>query len=842
MKNSLRPFASDCLRLFSRSRLPRLDGQLRLAGLAKPVRVLRDEWGVPHIYAENLTDLFFTQGFVHAQDRLWQMEFNRRLTAGRLAEVLGATVVDIDRWTRTLTIRRVAEYEVSLLSKEVRGFLQAYANGVNVCMAQQRRPIEFTLLRYKPEPWTIADSLSWIKMMSWSLSVNWEAELLRAQLIARLGPELAAELEPPHLQRWPYVLSPDIDYSTLGASALETVQKARPFTGPSPYDGVGSNNWVLAGERTSSGKPILANDMHLELTAPAIWYENHLCAGEVDVAGVTFPGIPGVISGHNGRVAWGFTNGFPDVQDLYIEHLRRTEDGRVQAEYNSTWEEAHLLHEKIVVKDEQPVIEEVIITRHGPVINSLATGLSGEEPLALRWTSLEPDTMAHSVFEMMKARNCEELHQALRQWAAPVQNVVYADVEGNIAYSFPGKIPIRAKSSGRLPVPGWTDEYEWLGYIPYEALPHLVNPPQGFIASANNRVVRQDYPINIELEPISGDRAQRIAEMILNADLRSGQEKIDLNFIQKMQFDQTSPSARVILRYLVQLPLNVSVHQPETELHAALKLLKTWDGTLSADSPAAAIYQVFIRKMTRILLTDKLDPPTNRNRASKGATGQASLTSRYMGKGPTPALAEIGLFAERWLPWLTQVLADPDSSWFDLGKGETRDEVIRLALLAALDELKSLLGTDMQRWGWGKLHQCTFHHALDAHPLIAQLFNRGPYPTGGDSTTIWATGTGFDNLGISGQSTLAASPADTKPVFTPPATNAHVIGPPYRMIVDLGELRNSISLLAPGQSGNPASPHYDDQVDPWYQAGYHPMLYYRQDVEQHARHHLILSP
>lgn len=822
---NLIPFAIPFLRLLSRTRLPRLDGELSLAGLEKPVRLLRDQWGVPHIFADTLHDLFFAQGFAHAQDRLWQMEFNRRLVAGRLSEVLGGEAVNIDRWMRTLTLRRIAEYEVNLLSPEVASYLQAYANGVNVGMVRQPRPIEFILLNYRPEPWVIADSLSWIKMMSWSLSVNWEAELLRAKLVARLGPELAAELEPKHAQRWPYVVPPDVDYATTGASVLETMGLLRPYIGPSPYNGVGSNNWALSGERTLSGRPILANDMHLGLTAPAIWYENHLSGAGLEVTGVTFPGIPGVISGHNGHVAWGYTNGFPDVQDLYIERLRRTAEGRIQAEYNGAWEDVRLLHEVIRVKGQKPVIEEVIITRHGPVINSLAADLAGEEPLALRWTSLEPDTISHSLFAMMQAQNCVMFHEALREWTAPVQNVVYCDTSGNIAYSFPGKIPVRAKSSGRLPVPGWTDEYEWIGYIPFEALPHVINPSQGYLVSANNRVLRESDQLSIELEPISGDRAQRISEMILDAGLRSGQEKIDLDFIRKMHVDQISPSARVIQRYLNQIPLKHSVHTPETDLDAALKLIKEWDGMLAIDSPAAAIYQVFIHEMVKLMLTHKLDPNESKKKTTRGNPSSSNLTSRFLGKGPTPVLSEVGLFSERWLPWLIDTLAEADSHWFDLGNGEKRDDVILLSLRKAIHELTRLLGTDMQRWGWGKLHHCTFHHPLDLNPLMAALFTRGPFPTGGDSTTIWATGTGYHD-----------------PVAPTPPESAHMIGPAYRMIIDLGDLRNSMSVLTPGQSGNPASPYYDDQIAAWYQAGYHPMLFDRQDIEKQAHHRLTLTP
>lgn len=806
---------------YSRSRLPRINGELKLLGLNESVEVFRDRWGIPHIHAQDLNDLFFVQGYVHAQDRLWQMEFNRRLVAGRLSEVFESSTIPVDRWMRTLTMRHVAEYEVNLLDGSARVNLQAYADGINARIALGRLPIEFSLLRYKPEPWIIADTLAWIKMMSWGLSVNWESELLRAKLIDRMGPELAAELEPPHLARWPYIVPPGADYSHIGESALERAYASRPFTGPSPYEGLGSNNWALSGTRTVSGKPIFANDMHLPINIPAIWYENHLAAGDLNVTGVSFPGIPGVISGHNGHVAWGFTNGFPDVQDIYMERLQRTGDGRVQAEYNGAWEDVNVLHERIDVKGSSTITEEVIITRHGPIINSLAPDLTGEQPLALRWTSLEPDTMVHGIFEMAHARNCQEFHQALRHWTSPVVNAVYADTSGNIAYTFPGKVPVRSKGSGRVPVPGWTDEYEWLGYLPYDALPHLFNPPQEYIATANNRTVSDDYPIRLDLEPISGDRAQRIAEMILNSDLRAGREQIDISFVQKMHFDQYSPSARVVARYLGALKLGQS--SADQNLEPFVRLMKEWDGELSAESPAAALYQVFIRTLARLMLKRSVDTPLtqslNQDDQPLSEAKPIDLATYMLGKGPIPMLLELSLFGEYWLPWLIHLLAEPDSPWFDLGNGETRDEAMRLALQTAVDQLKETLGPRVENWAWGKLHMLTYSHTCGSTKLLETFLNRGPYPMGGDHTTIWATGTNYHDLGAES-----------------------AVGPPFRMIIDLGDLRNSLGLLTPGQSGNPASPHYDDQIEAWFTGEYHPMLFFREDVERESPNLLRLLP
>ncbi|MBN2549662.1 MAG: penicillin acylase family protein [Anaerolineales bacterium] len=805
MSGLLPSLIASALGLLAQTRLPRLDGEIKkLPGLNEQVEILRDGLGIPHIYAKSAGDLFYAQGFIHAQDRLWQMEFNRRLVAGRLSEILGKVTLPLDRWMRTLTMRRVAEYEVRLLDDETRCLLQAYADGINACMSRGPLPVEFALLRYRPEPWILADSLAWIKMMSWTLSVNWEMEILRARVIERLGSELTAELEPFHLERWPFVVPPDSDYSYIGDSALQRAKAARPFSGPSPYEGLGSNNWVLHGSRTSTGMPLLANDMHLMMGLPSIWYENHLVCDEFALYGVMFPGLPGIIAGHNGHVAWGFTNGFPDVQDLYMEHLRRIPEGKVEVEYQDHWEPARVLHEKIQVKGEGEVVEEVVITRHGPIINVMAPDFIGEQNLALRWTSLEPDTMFRGLPKMFRARDCLEFHQALRDWTAPIQNTVYADTGGNIAYTFPGKVPIRAKGDGSLPVPGWTDEYEWLGYVPFEQLPHLYNPPQGFIATANNRVISPDYPAPIILEPISGDRAERIVELI------QSQDKLDIPYIKKMHFDLLSSSARAVSAAL--RSANLAEQSLAPRVKAALKHLQAWDGTLSPDGPAAALYQVLIRKLAALILRHKL--------------GDEDLALRVMGKGPTPVLAEGSLFGARWLAWLTRILGgetppqESDPAWFDLDNISGRAAVITQALIETVEELTSLLGPDMEAWGWGKLHTLSFKHVLSAgmEPL-QRLFNRGPFPLGGDSNTVWATGSSSFDL-----------------------NTEQVVGPPFRMIVDLGDLSNSLGLLSPGQSGNPTSPFYDNQIQDWFSAKYHRMLFERNQVEAGACFILKLSP
>ena len=781
------------LNWLSRRRLPQLDGTLRLSGLLAPVEVIRDAWGVPHIYARNTHDLMFAQGFVHAQDRLWQMDFQRRLPAGRLSEVLGPAALPVDRWMRIIGMRRVAAQEAAALHGEVRAHMEAYAAGVNAFIAQGCLPIEFTLLRYQPDPWTPADTLTWTKMMAWSLSVNWESELVRAHLIARLGPELAAELEPENDGRWPWVLPPGVDYAAIGRTAQEWALAARPIAGPPAQDGLGSNAWVIAGTRTASGMPLVANDLHQPMGAPSLWYENHLDGGDLHVSGCTFPGVMGIICGHNDHVAWGFSNGFPDVQDLYVERLRRADDGRIQYQFQDEWYDAQIIHETIGVRGRPAVTEDVIITRHGPVINALAPDLVGEEPLALRWTSHEPETMAWTFHYMNRARDCREFREALRYWTTPAENVIYADDQGNIGFMYPGRLPIRARGNGLVPVPGWTGEYEWKGYVPFEELPQALNPSQGYVATANNRTVGDDYPFHISCDYCSSDRACRIIELI-----EAAEEPIDVAYTQRMQLDQVSPGARAIAQCLGALTVD------DAQLAEVVRLVREWDGRLAADSPAAAVVQVFCRRLLHLMLDDRL----------------GDLVHSYLGQGPTPVVEDACLLGFRAWEWLQTVLADAQSHWFDLGHGETRDDVMRLALRQTVDHLWATQGPAISDWAWGKMHRLTYTHILSRTRPLDGFYNRGDYAIGGDFMTICATG---------------AAPASESGPET-------IIGPSFRSIIDLGNLANSVAVLPPGQAGQPCSPHYDDQMEDWLVGRYHPMLYARADVERAARHRLQLLP
>ena len=767
------------LTLVSRTRLPQTQGSLRLTGLHSPVEILRDDLGIPHIFALNTLDALFAQGFVHAQERLWQMDINRRLVQGRLAELFGEDALGYDRAMRTLGLRQVAQQEASLLTGEFKQYMQVYCDGVNASIAQNRLPVEFTLLGYRPDAWQIADSMSYNKLMSWTLSANWESEVVRARLISRLGDKKVTELE---------LDANDASGLVMDAGGRNALPgEARSFTGPGPLDGVGSNNWVIAGQRSLSGHPILPNDMHLVLYAPAIWYENHISGGDLDINGISLPGVPLIIAGHNGYVAWGYTNGFSDVQDLYEEHLRKNGEGQVEYEYQGAWYPAEVRREAIQVKGGEPIVEEIVQTRHGPIINqALLRGYDHPAPLALRWTTLEPESTVKAVFKMNSAKSCQEFHEALRDWSGPIQNTVYADTQGNIVYDLPGRIPIRAHGDGSVPVPGWTGEYEWTGYIPFEKLPHFVNPPKGYMVTANNQVVESNYPYFLSRDYVSNDRAQRITELI------TAQEKLDVTTVQHMQFDQVSPHARSLAGYVGNLT------SPDAGLEEVIALMKAWDGKLAASSPAAIVYEVLVRKVLALMIDGKL----------------GELGPIYRGKYPNP-----GLWGMHSWEWLNKMLAIPASPWWDLGAGEQRDDVLKLALKETIDFLQGELGPRTGDWAWGKLHQLTFRHILGRQPLLAPTFNRGPYPIGGDGNTIWATFTTEFDL-----------------------SHSYIGGPPFRFIADLGDLAHARGLLAPGQSGHIASRHYDDGVPAWFEQGYHIMLYNRKEIEDAAKERLTLTP
>ena len=772
--------------LFVRRSFPATGGTVRLEGLRSEVEIYRDRWGVPHIYAHNIEDLFFAQGYVHAQDRLWQMEFARRIGHGTLSEVLGEVTLDKDRFLRTIGLRRAAEADLALLDQETRLVLESYARGVNAFIESHRGrlPLEFVLLGFEPAPWQPLDSLVWGKIMCWNLGRNWKAELLRAKLIARLGEERARELIPPYPDEGPIIVPPEVkSYASLFSPS--DGGDAQP-TFPSFSLEWGSNNWVVDGAKSATGKPLLANDPHLDIQMPSIWYEIGLHGAGFDVVGASFPGAPGVVIGHNDRIAWGVTNAGPDVQDLYIERINP--DNPHQYEYQGRWEDMEVVREEIWVKGRaEPEVLEVRITRHGPIISEVVEGL--EEPLAFRWTALEPSQLVRSVLLLDRARNWEEFREALRYWDVPSQNFVYADVEGNIGYQMPGRIPIRAKgvaqgfNPGLVPVPGWTGEYEWEGYIPFDELPHVYNPPTHFIVTANNKIVPDDYPYFISYEWAAPYRAQRIIQLL------TAKDALSVDDFRAIQADTYSVPGELFTPYLLRL-------EPEGWLQErAMRELRAWDFRNEADSSGAAIFQVFYLKLVENTFADEL--------------GEELFEEYLTGRGVAHHMA------------LARMIEDSDNPWFDdvnTPQREMRDDILRESFAEALDYLGRNFGDMPHVWAWGRLHQAAFEHPLGAVKPLHLIFNRGPFPYGGSGFTV------------------NAAAFDYKEPFAVKAIAS------YRQIVDLGDFANSLSMHTTGQSGQPFHKHYADMIKPWRAVEYHPMLFDKEAIARSKEGLLILAP
>lgn len=780
--------------LYLRRSLPQVDGTIKVAGLRGPVEIIRDIDAVPHIYAEHTLDLFFGLGYVHAQERMWQMEFQRRVGQGRLAEILGPGALPTDRFLRTLGVHRAARSAYESLSPESREVLDAYAAGVNAFLAGHsgsRLQPEFTILGVQPEPWTGPDSLAWAKMMALDLGGNYALELLRSDLIAAVGPERAQQLLPGYPEDGPSIL-PSLERSEGYEQLAELGEQVRQLAGFGRHSGdvVGSNNWVVDGTKSVTGKPVLANDPHLGSRIPSLWYLAHLSSGDYEAIGATLPGIPGVVIGRNRFIAWGVTNVNPDVQDLFRERLDAT---GTLAEFQGRMEPMQIITETIKVKGQPDVQHVVRITRHGPLISD-AINANNEsrpveerpaplEPLAFRWTALDAeDTTIDAFLEINQARNWEEFTEALRSYVAPSQNFVYADVEGNIGYYIPGRVPIRSAGDGLLPAEGWSGNYEWVGWIPFEELPHIYNPAQHFIATANNRPVPAGYPHFLGRDWAPPYRAQRIVELL------QAREQLSIDDHKTIQGDSVSLLARDLLADL--LPL---LEPQSDDERRAVELLKNWDYETRGESAAAAIFEMWYLHLLRGLLDDELGP---------------KLRERYESR------SQATLF-------MSSVLEDPASPWCDNTTTAEQEDCAALALAtlrAALDELKARLGSDMASWRWDQLHIAVFpHQPFDNVGLLKRLFSRS-IPNGGDSSTVNVAPFSFKH------------PFEQRTI------------PSYRQIIDMANPDGGLFIHSVGQSGHILSSHYADYLDDWRELRYVPMRMERVTVERDKASVLRLEP
>ncbi len=788
----------------ARRPLPCWSGKLIVPGLSAPVEVLRDRWGVPHVYARSSDDLFLTQGYLHAQDRLWQMELQRRTGHGQLAELFGPVALDTDRFVRVLGFGRIARQEAALLNDAERAAITAYCRGVNAFIAQhgRRLPLEFILLRHRPREWEAADVLVWGKIMALNLSVNWTAEVLRARIVAAVGAARAAALDPAYATHWPLTLPPGLDYAaSLGTAPTTSHQADAELLGRQGGES-GSNAWVVGGARTTSGGPLLANDPHLALQMPSLWYEMHLVGGDYAVAGATIPGTAGVVIGHNARIAWGVTNGMTDVQDLYVERFDPDDPIGRRYEFRGAWEEAEVVRESIIVRDKprgrhtHTETVEVRITRHGPLVNDLiprAEEQSDDTPLALRWTALAPGRLQSAVLAINRARDWAEFRAALVDWTVPPQNFVYADVAGHIGYALGGDLPVRAQGDGRLPLPGWIGEWEWTGTVPPAENPHALDPAEGFVATANNRIVGNNAAHPVIGEWATGYRVSRIRELLLRTPHHS------VESFARIQTDRRSLPGLACIA----LARDGRLHAPPGDPVAAdaRAALAAWDGTLSADSIGGLVASVLCQRLL--------------DRAYREIVGPLGTVTGLGAFASAPG----NIYRQRALPNLLDRLLDPsaDPGWF--AAGDSPDAIIADAWAATVAALRAAWGDDIAHWRYGHAHRFTLRHPLGVNRVLARLFNRGPITTGGDGETVNMGGL---NIGPTGLESYTA--------------------PSYRQILDPTDWDRSRAIHSTGQSGHPASPHYADFLPLWLTGEYHPLPWTRGAVEEATAHRLTLAP
>jgi penicillin amidase len=784
--------------LWLRGALPQAAGTIKVQGLAAPVEILRDSDGVPHIRAQTENDAHFGLGYAHAQDRLWQMEFQRRIGNARLSEVLGEATIQTDTFLRTLGPARAAASAWSRLGPSARKPVEAYVAGVNAFIGAhhgRELPIEFTILGFEPEPWRPEDVLVWAKMMAWNLGDNWDKELLRTKLNARIGVDKAAQLMPAYTADGPIILPDGSALSQVashksqvaawsGACDLRsatcdqllainrTIEDSLGLGGTA----IGSNNWVIGRARTTTGMPLLANDPHLGAQTPSIWYLAHSTGGALDAIGATLPGAPGVIIGHNQYIAWGVTNTGPDVQDLYVEHI----NDRNEAEHNGAWEPMRVIPEIIKVKGQPDVTIQVRITRHGPLISDVLEAQG--EALAFRWTALDDEDRTLEAFaNIERADNWREFTNALSVYKAPMQNFVYADTEGNIGYYAPGALPIRAKGDGTLPAPGWTGEYDWQGYVPFAELPHAYNPPQGFIATANNKVVPDSYPHLITSSFAAPYRAARIVELIQSKDKHSPDD------IAAMQADVRSVQARELLPSLLQAGAT------DDRTRAAIEFLRGWDGAISADSAQAALYEAWYAQIPARIFADELGD---------------QLWDDYADAKDMIAMVIPGVLRG-------------DGTWCDdvrTTAPEGCPTALGAALADGLSEMAKRQGGDFASWRWDRVHHAVFpHNPFDNVRALRPIFSRS-IANGGDDFTV-----------------------NVAPISRSDRYNQRHV-PSYRQIVDLSDLGASRFIHTVGQSGHLLSGYYSNMLDRWRRVEYMPMRYDKQAINAAAAARLVLEP
>ena len=804
--------------LFTHQPFPQIKGEIKLAGLEQPVKVLRDTWGVPHLFAQNEKDLFFAAGYVQAQDRLFQMDLNRRAGAGRLAEVLGdiPEVVDADRFARTVGFARDAEAGLDSLPPHTRELLDAFSRGINSFIHEHEKnlPLEFRLLGYRPPDWTAGDTLCLAKLIGWGLCENWSLELIRMALAQERGEEMMWQILPRHQDSGPYIIDPAIKkfpgrsaglspapVRAAGLSSLELEKllaadrRLRRFLNGSDPSHLASNSWVIAGKRSASGHPILCNDPHLELTLPAVWYEMHLSCPDYEVIGAAFPGTPMIVLGHTRQIAWGATTTTADMEDVFIEKVHPDHPGKYLD--RGRWVDFKVVTERIKIKPAKPgnrdhLDAQVRISRHGPILDDVVNQEpKPDEALALRYAGQDPSDPIAAFADTARARDWDQFRRAIQQLGFPVQNWIYADAE-HIGYLAAGYYPVRPRGDGTVPAPGWDGDYDWQGFVPLDQLPQLYDPADGVIVTANNKVMpaaAAPYVISYNYSPPY--RAARIHELL------EQKQKLGIADMKRIQMDVYSRQAERLLPVFLKALEPAASQEHESEL--ALRQLRAWKFELLAEDPASFIFFETYRRAFEKTFADEMSP----------ALYRALAATQYAFNG------------------FDNMLESGSSPLFDdrrTTRVETRDDIIRAAFAEAITALKKEYGPRASTWTWGRVHTLSLIHPLAGDKPLKPLadllrINLGPFPMPGGWNTV-------DNQFYS----YAQEVFQVK------------VGPSLRQIVDLARVPDAVFVYSGGQSGLPLHRHYADQTPLWMKGDYHPMWMDEAVIRQHLEGELVLQP
>lgn len=786
------------LRYQVRKSFPETTGSVALPGVVQAIEIARDEFGVPRIHAENEHDLLFALGYVHAQDRLWQMDIMRRAGLGRLSELFGTVTLPFDRMFRIIGIRRIAEEVERHTAPASRGRLQAYAEGVNAYIAshQGKYPIEFDLLGYDPEPWTPLHSIIIGRMMAWELNLSWWVDLTLGTLVDHVGYDKAKEVFPSYPPEVPPIV-PSSSWHALAPAATTFLQTAHAYCAFSGIGGMmgGSNAWVIAPRKSENNSVLLANDTHLQLTNPAKWYEVNLHGAGYDVGGFSIPGVPGIVSGNNADIAWGVTNVMADDADFYVEKIDSTDPNRYLYEGRSL--PLTIREEEIVVRGDTTHSVTIRSTHHGPLVTDIHTTLRKSTPAfaaSMRWTGTQVSDQIEAFAAINRARTWEEFLAGVKQFSGPGQNFVYGDAKGNIGYWCGVWLPIRSAAyNSLLPLPGWEKESEWQGFVPFEELPHLFNPPEGFIATANNKIVGDSYPYRIsELwEPPA--RFLRLREVL------SQERKFSAGDVELLQNDQFSYYAKRFTPHILHA-CQGKLDPPYGDL--VMAYFTNWNFVFSREDVATALFQQFLTRLMKNLYEDEMG---------------SDLLHDYL------------LLVNIPLRVTMRLVEEGTSSWFDnvhTNVVETRDEILLQSMKEALSALREQLGDETKNWQWGNLHTVTLRHPFGLQKPLDKVFNIGPFPYGGGSTALTSGEYSFTD------------------VLYPSALNVPfgvTVGASFRRIVDMRRPFEVRSVLPTGQSGQAFHPHFNDQTPLWLNGAYKTV---RTDSTsaRHSAQRLVITP